>query len=125
MTLLQRFGYFSIGLFIGIIFLIFFLSGKKTSCDYGPNARVLKNIRIKERIISSKQINTLTSKGLDTSAITYVLKHGEVDFSQSNTKLDSCNIYVINGKVASNQKLQLKIANCKHLAKIESLTITE
>jgi len=125
MTLLQRFGYFGIGLFIGIIFLIFFLSGKKTSCDYSPNARVLKNIRLKERIISSEQIKILQNAGLDTSSVSNILINGKVDFSASNTKLDSCKLYAINGLTSNNKTLQLKITNCKHKAKIESLSVAE
>ena len=125
MTLFQRFGYFGIGFFIGIIFLIFFLSGKKTSCSYSPNARVLKSIRLKERIITSEQINTLKKAGLDTSAISYALENGEVDFGESNTELDSCKVYIVEGNTASTKKIKLKIANCKHKAKIESLSIIE
>jgi len=123
MTLLQRFGYFSIGLFIGIVFLIFFLSGKKTSCDYSPNDRVLKNIRLKKRVISSNQLEILKNAGLDTSSISQVLQNGKVDFSESNTKLDSCKLYVINGVTNNNKALKLKIANCKHKAKSETLTV--
>ncbi len=98
MTLLQRFGFFGAGLFLGIIILIIFLSGKKTSCEYGPNARVLKNIRTKETIISPKALAQLNILHLDTSAVNSTLKNGKVDFGESNTKLDSCKIYTIFGK---------------------------
>ena len=47
MKLVYRFGFFFGGFSIGLVFLMFFLSGKKTSCAYGPDARVLKNIQIK------------------------------------------------------------------------------
>ena len=48
MTLLQRIGYYLGGFSIGLIILAFFLNGKKVSCDYGPEARVLKNINTKK-----------------------------------------------------------------------------
>ena len=47
MKLVYRFGFFFGGFSIGLVFLMFFLSGKKTSCAYGPDARVLKNIQLK------------------------------------------------------------------------------
>ena len=47
MSLMRRLGYYLGGFSIGLILLAFFLSGKRTSCDYGPEARVLKNIRTK------------------------------------------------------------------------------
>ncbi len=98
MTLLQRLGFFGSGLFLGIIVLIVFLAGKKTSCDYGPNARVLKDIRTKEQLVSAKAKTQLNSLRLDTGAINTTLKKGKVNFSESNTKLDSCKVYVIYGK---------------------------
>ena len=44
MKFIHRLGYYLGGFSIGLIFLAFFLSGKRASCDYGPDARVLKNI---------------------------------------------------------------------------------
>ena len=53
MKLVYRFGFFFGGFSIGLVFLMFFLSGKKTSCAYGPDARVLKNIQIKIQYLRS------------------------------------------------------------------------
>ena len=44
MKFIHRLGYYLGGFSIGLILLAFFLQGKKTSCDYGPNARTTKNI---------------------------------------------------------------------------------
>ena len=44
MNLLKRFGFFISGFSIGLIILAVFLRGKKTSCDYGPNARTVKQL---------------------------------------------------------------------------------
>ena len=54
MKFIHRLGFYLGGFSIGLIFLAFFLSGKKTSCAYGPNARVLKNISTKSLIINPK-----------------------------------------------------------------------
>ena len=124
MTFTQRLSYFGGGLFLGIIFLIFFLSGKKTSCDYSPNARVLKNIRLKERVISPEGINKLHGAGLDTSAVSIALEKGSVDFNRSQTKLDSCKVYFINTMLNTNE-LILEIENCRKKAIIKSINISE
>ena len=50
MTLIQRIGYYLGGFSIGLVILAFFLNGKKTSCSYGPDSRVLKNINSKKLI---------------------------------------------------------------------------
>ena len=50
MKFTQRLGYYLGGFAIGLVILMFFLNGKDASCDYGPNARTVKNI-------SSKPIN--------------------------------------------------------------------
>ncbi len=44
MSFIKRLYYYSGGFIIGIFFLVFIFSGKKTSCNYGPNARVIDNI---------------------------------------------------------------------------------
>lgn len=124
MTFTQRLSYFGGGLFLGIIFLIFFLSGKKTSCDYSPNARVIKNIRLKERVISAEALQQLKNAGLDTIAISNTLNKGSVDFGKSNTELDSCKIYVVNA-ILKNQELSLTIENCLKKATIQKINISE
>ena len=44
MRVIDRFGYYLGGFFVGLIFLGFIFSGKKTSCNYGPSARVKNNL---------------------------------------------------------------------------------
>ena len=51
MSFLKRLYYFSTGLIIGTVFLFFILNGKRTSCNYGPSARVIDNIISKELIL--------------------------------------------------------------------------
>lgn len=117
MKLLHRFFYYFGGFAIGIVFLIFFLSGKKTSCEYGPNARVLKNIRTKPRAFSQNALQFFESNKLDTASIAKILKTGDVDFSRSQTHLDSCRTYVINS-MAKKNPVEVSIRNCDSLATI-------
>ncbi|WP_010521793.1 hypothetical protein [Aquimarina agarivorans] len=124
MTFGQRLGYFSGGLIIGIFFLIFFLAGKKTSCDYSPTARVLKNIRIKERQFTPQSLEQLNAAKLDTAAISKILNSGSVNFSKSNTKLDSCKLYHIDG-VIKNKSVALLVENCNKQAKITHIETTK
>jgi len=120
MRIRQRFLFYGIGFIIGIVILLFFLGGKRTACDYGPNARVLKNIRIKKRVISETSQQRLFDNDLDTSAISILLKKGDVLFSESNTNLDSCKIYVIEG-IAKKKALKMTVQNCDSVATIQKL----
>lgn len=119
MKLAYRLVYFSGGFLLGIALLFIILSGKKTSCAYGPTARTLKNISKKERVFSEETLRVLQQNQLDTSAITSLLINGDVIFSESITNLDSCNQYVIKGKV-SEKKLKIRVENCDKTA-----TVTE
>jgi len=119
MKLAKRLAYFSGGFIIGIALLFFILSGKKTSCAYGLDARTLKNIKLKKRAFSEETITVLRENQMDTSAILILLEDGDVVFSESNTKLDSCKQYVIEGEV-SEKNLKIRIENCDSLA-----TVTE
>ncbi|MDN3594509.1 hypothetical protein [Zunongwangia endophytica] len=117
MNLFQRLGYFSVGLFMGIVILIFFLSGKKTSCSYFPNARTLKNIRTKERQFDKKAISFFSKNSIDTSNVSAILEDGDVHFKESITDKDSCNIYLISGET-TKKPIQFKVENCDSIAKI-------
>ena len=122
MKIAQRFAWYLGGFGIGLVLLFFFLGGKKTSCDYGPDARVLKNIRIKERVYSEEVINALRNHDLDTGVISSILITGDVDFSRSNTKLDSCKQYLVEG-IANEQALEVLFENCDSLARVLQLNL--
>jgi len=117
MKLAYRLVYFSGGFLLGIGLLFFILSGKKTSCNYGPESRTLKNIRVKDRAFSEKTLLVLRENQMDTSAISTLLKDGDVLFSESNTEMDSCKQYVIEGKI-SEKNLKIRIKNCEELATV-------
>ena len=131
MSLLKRFAFYLGGFGIGLILLYFFVGGSGASCefDYSPNSRTKKNIRLKERIISEKSWDILYQNQLDTSNISYILLKGKVLFSESNTDLDSCNIYVIEGNVApkempnSDKKIKITVENCSNKATIQDVLV--
>ena len=120
MSFFKRFGYYLGGFSIGLIILAFFLSGKKVSCDYGPSARVKKNIRLKQLQYSNSVEEKIINDNLDSLVIKEILKNGEVIFSESDTKLDSCKIYVIQESI---KKLTYKITveNCSTIATINKI----
>lgn len=122
MSLLKRIGYYLGGFSIGLVLLAFFLNGKKASCSYGPSSRVKKNIRIKKQVHSNEVSNLISSKIIDTATINYLLNKGTVNFSESNTNLDSCNIYIVEGSYNS-QNIKLTIENCDSLATIQKVDI--
>ena len=115
MKLAYRLVYFSGGFIIGIAMLFFILSGKKTSCAYGPESRTLKNIKLKQRAFSEETLNFLRENQLDTTSVSTLLEKGDVLFSESNTKLDSCKIYVIEG-IISEKNLKMTVENCEKTA---------
>lgn len=117
MNIAKRFLFYGFGFVIGLILLFFFLGGKKTGCDYGPEARVLKNIRIKPKTYTQEALSVLTNNGWDTSVVTKALKKGDVIFSEGNRELDSCKQYVIE-HTFEKKEFKMLIANCDSLAKI-------
>lgn len=120
MRLLHRFAYFSVGLIMGIIILMFFLGGKRTSCDYSPNARTLKNIRIKDRTFSDEAFRFFQSNNIDTSSVSAILNDGSVNFGKSKTDSDPCKVYFVEGEVDSRM-LELQIENCETSATVQGV----
>ena len=121
MTLLQRIGYYLGGFSIGLIILAFFLNGKKVSCDYGPEARVLKNINTKKIVFSEAILTDLSTKKIDSTTISYLLKKGDVNFSKSTPREKPCGIYAIEGEYKDIEML-MTVQNCDSIATILNLS---
>ena len=126
MSILKRFAFYFGGFALGLVLLYFFIGGSGASCeyDYGPHSRTLKNIRLKERVFTNEALVSLKESKLDTSDISNLLLNGDVLFSQSNTKLDSCDVYVIEGshKKDSSKRLKISVENCNKKATIQNIT---
>lgn len=83
------------GVGLGIILLLFFLSGKKTSCDYGPNARTLKFLKSKPLKKSDSLDRELAIYKLDSADFASIFINGEVNFRKSIISKDLPNTYSV------------------------------
>lgn len=120
MKLIQRIGYYLGGFSLGLIILAFFLNGKKTSCAYGPEARVLKNINTKTLIYSDNIKNILDENSIDSLSIRKALKLGDINFSESNTRQEPCGIYTIETNIDDKEVL-LTVENCDSIATLQNI----
>ena len=118
MSIGKRILYYLAGVGIGVILLMYFVGGSGASCDYayGPNARVLKNIRLKDKEFSPEVLQGLKNRRLDTADLAVLYKEGDVLFGESDTKRDSCKLYAIKGLV-KEQELKFKVENCDSVAR--------
>ena len=122
MKLIQRIGYYLGGFSLGLIILAFFLNGKKTSCSYGPDARVLKNIRLKKLVYSDAALTDLNKNSLDSIAINYILKKGDINFSESYPRQKPCAVYKVEGDY-ENQEIMLTVENCDSVATLQTIEV--
>ena len=90
MNFLKRLYYYSTGFIIGIVFLFFILNGKRASCNYTPNARVIDNITSKELIIDSN-----SEAFFNKEEIIEILNNGKVIFNKSEPNKEPCGMYYI------------------------------
>ena len=111
MNFYKRLMFFSSGFILGILLLSFFLMGKKTSCSYLPNDRVIKNVNSKKIIYNNLNDSLLVKK---------ILSNGKVNFSKSDTKLDSCKSYHIENKIDDIEYVIL-IENCDEYVVVEEI----
>lgn len=115
MLLIKRFGYFLFGLCIGLVILSFFLSGKKTSCNYGPEARVKSELLKKKYIDQNILIDSIID--LNDGLIKEFIKNSSVNFSKSDTSKDSCKIYNLSGNMLMKYR-EIIFENCTKTIKI-------
>jgi len=122
MKFVHRLGYYLGGFSVGLIVLAFFLSGKKASCDYGPNARTIKNISQKKKRYSEATKFFIITYRLDSLKVDELISTGEVNFSKSQVHQDSCNMYTIESKL-NDEEVLLSVENCKDIATIHSIRL--
>tara|TARA_B100000609_G_scaffold31722_1_gene22741 strand:- start:182 stop:514 length:333 start_codon:yes stop_codon:yes gene_type:complete len=108
MSFLKRLYYFSTGLIIGIVFLIFILNGKRTSCNYGPSARVIDNIISKELVLNYQ------TDSIADDELYNIISEGRVRFNKSDITNEPCALYFI-----ESGDLSLLIENCEKQALVE------
>tara|TARA_B100000886_G_scaffold105056_1_gene70056 strand:+ start:582 stop:941 length:360 start_codon:yes stop_codon:yes gene_type:complete len=113
MRVIDRFGYYLGGFSVGLIFLGFVFSAKKTSCNYSPSARVKNNLLQKKIVYLPNYNNKIL---INDSIVRSLINIGEINFSKSNTKKDSCRVYYID--LDSKNNFYLEIANCSKTIKI-------
>lgn len=122
MKLIQRIGYYMGGFSMGLIILAFFLSGKHVSCDYGPQARVLKSISTKKILFSRNVMEAIEEDLVDSITIRTLLKEGPINFSKSQPREKPCGIYAIEGHY-NNKEILVSVYNCDSIATVSSVTL--
>jgi hypothetical protein len=124
MKLIHRISYYLGGFSIGLVLLAFFLTGKKASCSYSPNARTIKNISSKKFVYSETTKSAMKSYHLDSLTVSNLVKTGDVNFSESNTKTEGCKTYLIENEL-NDKEVRLTVKNCDSSATIQSLVINK
>jgi len=124
MKLIHRIGYYLGGFSIGLVILAFFLSGKNTSCDYGPNARVTKNINLKHHNYSEIALSSMQDINIDSTQLAKLIRSGNIDFSESETNSEPCKRYLIENDWKDEQ-VSIWVENCDSVATIESVSLID
>lgn len=124
MNLKQRSFYFIIGLFLGIIAVLFIAKKKNVQFPYGPDARTLKSIRVKKEYFFSEQAQqALNIYEIDSLRLAYLLTESDVDFSESNTDRNQpCQTYKINGAL-QEISVSMLVKRCDSSATFEEILV--
>jgi len=109
MNFLKRLYYYSTGFIVGIVFLFFILNGKRASCNYTPNARVINNITSKELTIDPK-----SEAFFDQEELIQILNNGKVIFNQSEPNRIPCGMYYF-----KSGDFKINVINCENEATIK------
>ena len=119
MKLIYRIGYYMMGFAVGLVFLSFILNGKKTSCNYGPNDRVISNISKK----NWQSVGHASSEFLSFDSIAFqsFLKMASVDFGKSAIDKDSCKTYYLTG-YWEDKNINVELENCEKTINIIQLS---
>ncbi len=115
-----RFALYGIGFAFGIVLVFFFLGGKKASCNWLPNDRILNIIQQKQISFSPAVRDQLSNSETDSLDIMLMLTRGEIDFSKSQVKNDPCRNYYIDG-IQEQKELFITVELCDSTAVVKTL----
>ena len=115
-----RFTLYGIGFAIGIALVFFFLGGKKASCNWLPNDRILNIIQQKQISYSQTVNDALMTSETDSLDIMLILTRGDIDFSKSQVKNDPCRNYWIEG-IKDQKDLFITVEVCDSTAVVKTL----
>ncbi|MBP6074076.1 MAG: DUF4258 domain-containing protein [Flavobacterium sp.] len=120
-----RLAYYIFGLFLGGVFVMWFLKAKATDRGvefcYLPNCRVLKDLRSKSLTIDSLAQQSLNEKWVTLEDIRNSLTYGDVDFGKSNEPYRKGKIYIIEGKTSKNEEITITMVNYTERVLLEKI----
>ncbi len=120
-----RLAYYIFGLFLGGVFVMWFLKAKATDRGvefcYLPNCRVLKDLRSKSLAIDSLAQHELDEKWVTIDDIRKSLTYGDVDFKKSNESYRKGKIYIIEGKTSKNEDITITMVNYPERVLLEKI----
>ena len=116
----QRFTLYGIGFAMGIVIVFFFLGGKRASCNWLPNDRILNIIERKQLRYGDQIEQNLKEAEADSLDIRAILKNGDIDFSKSRVKNEPCRLYWIEGQ-GKQSSLLISVELCDSVATVSSL----
>ena len=116
----QRFTLYGIGFAMGIVIVFFFLGGKRASCNWMPNDRILNIIERKQLLYGDQIEQNLKEAEADSLDIRAILKNGDIDFSKSRVKNEPCRLYWIEGQ-GKQSSLLISVELCDSVATVSSL----
>jgi hypothetical protein len=116
----QRFTLYGIGFAMGIVIVFFFLGGKRASCNWLPNDRILNIIERKQLRYGDQIEQNLKEAEADSLDIRAILKDGDIDFSKSQVKNEPCRLYWIEGQ-GKQSSLLISVELCDSIATVSSL----
>ena len=117
----KRFTLYGFGFAMGLLLVFFFLGGKKASCNWLPNDRILNIIRQKKIVYSDEVYRGLSESPADSLDIRRILESGDVDFSKSRVKNEPCRLYWIQGE-GQQEPYVITVEVCDSLATVLSFT---
>ena len=120
----KRFTLYGFGFAIGLLIVFFFLGGKRASCNWLPNDRILNIIRQKKILYSEEVTRQLSESRADSLDIRSILESGDVDFSRSRVKNEPCRLYWIQGE-GEQDSYVITIEVCDSLATVLTFTQQE
>ena len=115
-----RFTLYGFGFVLGLILVFFFLGGKRASCNWMPNDRILNIISQKKISFDDDVKQVMVTSTIDSLDLMMILQHGDVDFSKSQVKNEPCRNYWIQGN-QDQKNLVITVELCDSLAVVKTL----
>ena len=123
MTFGRRLRFYFIGVLLGFV-AVYFISKNRDTNPWLPKEQIRAKLDALPLTYTKKSLCQLQCLELDTADIAKMVTTAQIDFDKSDVRGENCPIYHLEGTIAQENPIEMRIMSCDKFSEIRDLTMS-